>query len=133
MEKLSANTSNLKETLSKQPDARWSATVTQALAGCSLHFRAELTELDYDVYLRGLADIQSSWRIVAAIGRCTKECLFMPKLKEILERVPEVEASPKVPDRLELLREFDEPYTHTHKLHVYQYEGGYRQVKMVPA
>ena len=131
MERLSASTSNLSETLSKRPDARWNATVTQALAGCALHFRQELTELDYEVYLRGLADISSAWRIVSAIGRCTKECMFMPKLKEILERVPEVEASPRVPDRLKLLREFDEPYTSTHKLHVYEYEGGYRQVKMV--
>lgn len=106
--------------------------MTQALAGCALHFRAELTELDYEVYLRGLAEVQSAWRIVSAVGRCTKECMFMPKLKEILERVPEAEASPKAPD-LKLLREFDEPYTRTHKLHVYEYEGGYRQVKMVPA
>jgi hypothetical protein len=99
---------------------------------CALHFRVELTEVDFAIYLRGLSDVDDSIRLVAAIARATKECKFMPKLKEIIERIPEKETASRAPDHLKLVREFDEPYSNRLKVHVYEYEGGYRQVKLVP-
>lgn len=91
----------------------------------------ELIEADYEIYLKGLSDCGDSICVVAALARCIKECKFMPKLKEIIERIPEAEAPSRAPDNLKLVREFDEPYSANLKLHVLEYEGGYRQCRLV--
>jgi hypothetical protein len=130
LEHLSASTSNLKETLSKQRDARWKGTVIRELAKCAIHFRAEISDADYEIYLEGLKGFSDGDRVAAGVRRAMQECRFMPKLRDILQWMPEPEHDNPKPDLI-LVREFDEPYSKTHKLHVYEYEQGYRQVRMV--
>lgn len=100
----------------------------KALAHCGLHFRAELTEVDYEIYLKALVGI-SAGRISESLVRCVRECNFMPKVKDILDRVPEEMAEAKAPD-LKIVREWDEPYG-SKKLHWIEYEGGYKQARFV--
>lgn len=97
------------------------------LAKLALHFRAEMTEPDFEIYLDGLSGY-SEGRVVKGLDRCLTECEYMPRLKEIIQRIPEVATSNEAPDNRKLIREFYEPYTLELRLHVWEYEGGYRQV-----
>lgn len=129
MEKFSASTKSLSGELSKRPEEQSAVEVTKALASCALHFRQELTDLDYEIYLKGLAQF-SGPAAVAGIDRAMRETTFMPKLKEIIERIPEMPVDNHAPDDLKLVREFVEPYTRDLQIRVFQYEGGYRQIKL---
>lgn len=50
----------------------------------------------------------------------------MPKLCEIIERIPELPAVSRKPD-LKIVKEWDERYSPTHDLHYIEYEDGYKQ------
>lgn len=128
MERVSTQIS--RSELLKQPDEQWNATVTAALSKCSLHFRQELTDVDFEIYLSGLRTF-SAERISESLERCLKECEFMPKLKEICDRMPQEITKAKAPD-LTVVREWDEPYSHKMKIHYVEYESGYRQARFVP-
>lgn len=127
MEKLQAQLSNVKKALSRQPNELWSAGVVRALVLCALHFRVELTDADFEVYKMGLREIGELERIEAAFTRCIKECEFMPRLKDILERIPDREIVNAKPD-LKVVREWDEPYGDK-TLHYIEYENGYKQAR----
>jgi hypothetical protein len=129
MERLEANINSVKSQVSKLPSASWSATVVPQLTKLALHFRAEMTEPDFEIYLDGLSGY-SEGRVLAGLDRCLTECEYMPRLKEIIQRIPDIETSNKAPDNRKLIRDFYEPYSRELKVHVFEYEGGYRQVKL---
>jgi hypothetical protein len=129
MEKLPANMKSVSAGLSKLPDAHWNAVVVEMLTKCALHFRQELHEVDLEIYLSGLREFSAD-RIKGALELCFRECEFMPKLKDILERMPEEHYENEKPD-LKIVREWDEDFTPTAKLHFIEYENGYRQSRIV--
>lgn len=102
----------------------------KAVALCALHFRAEVTEADFEIYRRGLWEIREPERIEAAFTRCLKECEFMPKLKDVLERLPDRAIESKAPD-LKVVREWDEAYGEGKTIHYTEYESGYRQARIL--
>lgn len=104
--------------------------MVEQLTRCALHFRQELTEVDLEIYLNGLRPFEA-YRIRAALERCFLECEFMPKLKDILDRMPEAQHSNNAPDSLSIVREWDEFFSATHKTHFIEYENGYKQAKLV--
>jgi hypothetical protein len=69
--------------------------------------------------------------VETALNRCRAELLFIPKPKEVIERLPEKAVEYKSPD-LKLLRDFFEPYSTRLHLHVFEYESGYRQARLEP-
>ena len=128
MEK-AANINPSNAELSKPRDAQWSDTVVRLLTRCALHYRQELTEIDLEIYLNALRPFEA-YRIRGALDKCFTECEFMPKLKDILERMPDAHFENQKPD-LKVVREWDEPYNDTTVTHFVEYESGYRQAKLV--
>lgn len=58
------------------------------LSRLSKHFGTELSEDQLEIFVNALAK-NSSYQISASFERCLNECQFMPKLKEVHERMPE--------------------------------------------
>lgn len=95
----------------------------------SVCLRLEVNRIDWEAMTYALHG-QNPQRVRAAFDRCLLELEFMPKPKDVLERLPEKGVESKAPDNLKLIRDFYEPYSESMRLHVFEYEGGYLQVKM---
>jgi hypothetical protein len=133
MEKLEANVSTVKNALSRQLSARWREVVVLCVTKCALHFRAKddpLTDLDFEIFLDGLRDIPDEDRIAQGFDACLKQCEFMPRLRDVRDRVPDNPAAIHEPD-LKVVKEWDEPYGRNMQVHYIEYEGGYRQARIV--
>ena len=63
--------------------------IIKALTKCALHYRIELTEIELEIYLEELPHRVESHRIVSGINSCLRELAFMPKVAEIISRIPE--------------------------------------------
>jgi hypothetical protein len=62
--------------------------ITTCLSKQSTHFRSELNGDEVKIFIDKLAP-WSDYQITAAFERCLTECMFFPKLKEVLDRMPE--------------------------------------------
>ena len=58
------------------------------LAKLAAYYDRQISDEDYEIYIRGLSPI-SDERLAVAFERCLKECEFMPKLAEICRRLPD--------------------------------------------
>lgn len=54
----------------------------------SAHFNFDLTEEQIEIFMEGLVK-DSDYQIETAFERCLNECTFMPKLREVHEKMPE--------------------------------------------
>ena len=59
----------------------------------SEHFQTEMSDLGFETYLLGLARL-TPVEVQAACQRCLAECHYMPRVADILDRVPERESLP---------------------------------------
>lgn len=98
------------------------------LTAIALTLRQEVSEIDFDAMTTALQG-HDPLRVAAALSRCGTELLFLPKPKEVIDRLPHLEISNKRPD-LKLVRDFYESYSSTLRLRVFEYEGKYRQVRL---
>lgn len=99
----------------------------------SAHLRQECNRIDWDSMFyslvnAGLSDLDCA-RVKEAFDRCMREVDFIPNSKAVLARLPESVTENKKPD-LEFIRDYYRPYSATLREHVFEYEGGYRQVKL---
>lgn len=135
MEKLSASENIVKRELSKQPDEQWRKTVIYCVTKCGLHFRGKddpLTDIDFKIFLDGLRDFPDAKRVEAAFDSCLRELQFMPRLHDVRERIPDAHVENRAPDLLKVVREWDVNFGAASRLHYTEYDGGYRQVKVMP-
>lgn len=124
MEKLLADTKNVKSALSKREPGLYPV-IVDGLTRIGLSLRQEVSEVDFAAMANALEGYEPG-RVAVALDRCRNELLFVPKPKEVIERLPEKAIENKTPN-LKLEREFYEPYSERLHLHVFLYEGGYRQ------
>lgn len=61
------------------------------LGKLAAHFRIELQHDEIEIFLDHLVS-WSDYQIAIAFDHCLTECLFFPKLKEVLDRMPEQRA-----------------------------------------
>jgi hypothetical protein len=135
MERLEANEKTVKDALSKQPNERWRETVILWVTKCGWHFRAKddpLTDVDFEIFLDGLRHMPEPERVARAFEDCMRELEFMPRLSDVRERDPGRPIASRAPD-LKLVKEWDEPYGEGLTIHYTEYEGGYRQSRIVRA
>jgi hypothetical protein len=123
MEQVAAKTTNAREGLSKPPDAQWREEVIRRLTACSLHFRTEIDDGQMEIYLGGLRDCDS-WRIARAFERCIKECEFMPKLRDLFDKMPEAERKENPLDYGRILKEWRTPLGQGTVAHYFETENG---------
>jgi len=62
--------------------------VEKWLRKLSAHFHVELTVEQIEVFLDELV-ANSDYQIQTAFERCLNECMFMPKLREVHDKIPE--------------------------------------------
>jgi hypothetical protein len=105
--------------------------VVDGLTRISLSLRQEVSEVDFAAMTDALEGYDPRC-VETALNRCRTELLFIPKPKEVIERLPEKAVESKSPDDLKLVREFYEPYSTRLHLHVFEYDGGYRQARLEP-
>ncbi len=79
--------------------------MTRMLATCFLHFRAELTDADIQIYLDGLRGC-SLERVARAFERCRKECEFPPRLRDLFDKMPDTERNTAPIDCGRVLKEW---------------------------
>jgi hypothetical protein len=89
----------------------------------------ELSEPEIWIYCDSLVNFDAD-RLNKAMQRCLNECDFMPKLKDIQDRMPEKRAYTK--DTFIPVSDHFEPYTETDRLHVWLDANGNRRVKVEP-
>lgn len=99
----------------------------------SAHLRQESNRIDWEsmYYVltnTGLTDVDCG-RVKSSFDRCMRELDFLPNSKAVLERLPEREMQNKKPE-LKLIREYTRPYSATLQERVWEYEGGYEQVRL---
>jgi hypothetical protein len=100
----------------------------RGLTKIALVLRQEVTEFDF-VSMTDALEGYEPGRVAIALDRCRTELLFLPKPKEVIDRLPEKTVENKKPD-LKLVRTFFEPYSATLHLHIFEYEHGYRQARL---
>lgn len=115
--------------LSKQPKESWNL-VRQWTVLLAAHFRVELTEPEIRIYCDSLQN-ENADCLKKAMIRCLNECSFMPKLKDIRDRLPSPERKVEQGDFVPVSDHF-EPYTETHRTHVWLDADGYRRVRIEP-
>ena len=93
----------------------------------AVHFRADLTEAEMRIYCDSLAH-EDPERLEVAFQRSLHECEFLPKLKEILERMP-YRPSPVKTDAVPASQHY-EPIDEGHHLHVWITSEGQRYVRV---
>jgi hypothetical protein len=129
MEKLLADTKNVRSALSKRETGLYPV-VLDGLTRIGLSLRQEVNEVDFAAMTNALEGYEPG-RVAIALDRCRNELLFVPKPKEVIERLPDKAIECKTPN-LKLEREFYESYSERLHLHVFLYEGGYRQARLEP-
>ena len=129
MKKRLADTKTVRDALSQQPNELYRV-VVEGLTRISLCLRQEVSEVDFAAMTDALEGRDPAL-VAVALDRCRIELLFVPKPKEVIERLPEKAVENKRPD-LTLIRDFYEPYSTRLHLHVFEYESGYRQARLEP-
>ena len=86
----------------------------------ALHFRTEISDADIEIYIDGLRDCGLD-RISVGFERCIKECEFMPKLRDLFDKMPEVEQKRQI-DCGKILKEWKTPYGAGTVAHYYETE-----------
>lgn len=76
-----------------------------------------------EIYIEGLWPCET-WRIATAFERCIKECEFMPKLRDVFDKMPEAEPTRPVPDYGKVLREWTMPCGSNSVAHYFETEKG---------
>lgn len=111
--------------------------MTKSLVRCSLHFQANLTEIDYEIYLQGLSDIDEPDRIAVAIDRAMKNSEFMPKLATIrselprLEEMPSYKPEPTIEEpHCRIIKEWYENFSSTARAHWFEFEDGTSKLRL---
>lgn len=127
METFTADTQIVKAELSK-PRAELQREIVRGLTKIALALRQEVSELDF-VAMTDALEGYDPQRVAIALDRCRTELLFLPKPKEVIERLPEKAVENKRPDG-RLIRDFFEPYSSSLHLHVFEYSSGYRQARL---
>ena len=72
----------------RQRSASYRSLIAQWCEKLAAHFNVELSDLQIEVFLEELTSF-SDFQINQGFERCLNECTFMPKLREIRERIPE--------------------------------------------
>lgn len=62
--------------------------VTESLIKLAAHFRVEIFDKEIEIFIEKLPS-WSNYQIAEAFAACMTECLFFPKLKEVIDRMPE--------------------------------------------
>lgn len=62
--------------------------VTQNVLKLAAHFRVDVFDPEIEIFIEKLPS-WTNYQINEAFERCISECLFFPKLKEVLDRMPE--------------------------------------------
>lgn len=127
MEKLLADTKNVRSVLSKRETELYRV-IVDGLTRIGLSLRQEVDEVDFAAMANALKGYEPG-RVGVALDRCRNELLFVPKPKEVIDRLPDKAIENKAP-KLKLEREFYEPYSERLHLHVFLYERGYRQARL---
>ena len=106
---------------------------------CGQHFRQEVNELDFQIFFDSLnARCASPERTEEAFKACLNECLFMPKLAELWERMPyqyegpPCEYRPELEEKSSYVSEKVEPYSNTHNLRTFTRTDGSSTVRLEP-
>src|SRR4029077_11210121 len=119
-------TINASSELSKPQNESWEL-VVQWVSLLALHFRAEISEPEIRIYCESLAS-KDRESLSVAMRRCMEECEFMPKLKHVLDRLPEKRSYYVSPDFV-AVKDYYEPDTENTRCHVWEDKDGYRRVK----
>lgn len=87
-----------------------------------------MSEPEIRIYCESLGN-EDKKCITKAMQRCLNECEFMPKLKEIRERMPEPEKPVTWGEFIPISEHFEE-YSDTHLTHVWVSKEGYRRIRI---
>ena len=89
-----------------------------------------LSDADFQIYAHGLQEFEA-YRIKGALEKCLRECSFMPKLKDIIERMPNKHVSN--PSRHGIIvREWEEYFSDQSVVHYWLFEDGDKSVQIRP-
>lgn len=113
--------------LSKRPSESWNLALKWVTL-LAAHFRIEMSEPEIRIYCDSL-ESRDPGCLSKAMQRCLNECEFMPKLKDINDRMPEPKKKVVWGDFVPVSDHF-EPYTDTHQSHVWVDKDGYRRVRI---
>ena len=113
--------------LSKPQNDCWNL-VVKWVALLAAHFRVELSEPEIRIYCDSLASKDKDC-LNKAMQRCLNECEFMPRLKDINDRLPEPKKAVTW-GFFKPVRDFFEPLDDTHRVHGWEDEDGYRRVRI---
>lgn len=94
-----------------------------------MHFRTEVSDADYEIYKIGLKDINDPYRIDEAFYRCLRECEFMPKLKDIFDRLPDRREARSLKIG-KIVREWCEPTSDGFVIHYFETDSGDKFVRL---
>lgn len=81
-----------REERKRRSNASYKNLITKWLQKLALNYRVEIFDEEIDFFLDNLVT-WTNFQIDIAFDRCMTECLFFPKLKEVLERMPEDRAA----------------------------------------
>jgi hypothetical protein len=113
----------------KPPSESWNLAL-KWVALLAAHFRVEMSEPEIQVYCDSLGN-KDPQCLNKAMQRCLNECEFMPRLKDINDRMPEPQKAVEWGDFVPV-SEHVEPYTETHQSRVFIDKNGYRRVRIEP-
>lgn len=132
MEKLPASTRIVKDESSRK-DGKLYKVIVDSMTRIAVSLRQDCNRVDwesmaYALKSRGLSDDDCE-RVRDSFDRCLVELDFIPKPKDVIAKLRDKAIQNKAPD-VKLLREYYRPYSETLREHVFEYEGGYSQVKL---
>lgn len=121
---------------SKQPNES-RLTVAKWLTLLAAHFRVELSETEIRIYCDSLQN-ENQQRLELALQRCLHECMFMPHVSEVRQRLPEAMESSfgkhyyeGEPGSFVPVKDWYEPNSPTGKLHIWEDAHGNRRAAYV--
>jgi len=79
-----------------EPSERLKECVLNWLEKLAKHFGVELDEDQVKIFVHALRN-NTTYQVDIAFDRCLNECQFMPKLREVHERIPEQKWAPENP------------------------------------
>lgn len=96
----------------------------------SLHYKADLSKEEVKIYIDALRGYDAK-RLDEAFYRCRNECEYMPRIADVVKRMPEPEQYGSGADYGVFVPASDhlEPFSDTHNLRVYVDAKGFKKVK----
>ncbi len=101
----------------------------------NVHYKADLSEAEQKIYIEGLR-CYSPDRLDAAFYRCRQECEHMPRISDIVKRLPEDyqgTAPADIGADFVPVKDWYEAHTKTHHLHIWMDQYGRKKVQQVLA